>query len=103
MPKNEEKLLEYVYHPEDNPEDFRQVRIIINTNISANNLYVTLEPEVDMTEKDVENVLKYLEKACLKRMDICLWEDCKVIVKNGDDRYSVSLAKDINVTGLTKI
>ena len=103
MPNAEGQLLEYVYHPEDTPEDYRQVRVLLNPAISTNDLHITLEPEVDMTEKDVENVLKYLEKACLKRMNICLWEDCTVILKNGDHQYSVSVAESITVTGLTKI
>lgn len=97
------QMMEYVYHPEDSPEDFRQVRIYLNVESGGAKLSVTLEPEADMTKADVENVLRYLEQASLKRMNICLWTDCTVVVRHEEKKFKVELEGTVSVKELVQI
>ena len=89
MANHQQKIMEYVYHPESLPGEFQPVRIVLEP-ANEGKLSVTLDTEIEMTAKDIEDVLKYLENSSFNRMRINMVEDCVVIVQTGSQRCEAS-------------
>ena len=98
MSKSRSELIEYVYHPEKSPEDFQQVRITFKPSQDGSELLVILESDIEMTYKDIEGILLYLQQATLKRKHISLYEDCKVLVLADGQEYRVTLTEALAVS-----
>ena len=89
MPKMEMQMLEHVYHPENQPEEFRQVRIQYGADSVEEKLMVYLEPESPLSSMDLRNILSYLEKVSFRKSRICLKNDCVVIVQSNGSKTTV--------------
>jgi len=92
------EVIEYVYNPENAPEDFQPVRILLE--MGADKLLIIVESDIEMTKIDIENLLKYLERAVLKRKHITLLNDCDVLVKMDGQKYDVVFEATFSVKNL---
>ncbi|MCL2016428.1 MAG: hypothetical protein FWG68_09310 [Defluviitaleaceae bacterium] len=96
MAKNNpnKEMLEYVYNPEGAPDDFQNVAISIEPFGEEAKILVTLINSVEMTPKDVEGVLEYLEKTMLKRQRLSLADDCVIRIDLNGTTHDITIDAD---------
>ena len=100
-----EKIIEHVYHPNNDETQFCHARITLRPSEDFNDekLIITIEPDREMPRRDAQNVLRYLEKSVIKHMNLVLWTDCLVFVKYEDKEYSLELEGIVRVRKLNLI
>ena len=100
-----EKIIEHVYHPDNDETQFCHARITLrpSEDFGDEKLIIIIEPDKEMPRRDAQNVLRYLEKSVIKRMNLTLWMDCIVFVEYEDKKYSLELEGIVRVRKLNSI
>jgi len=100
---SQNRIVEHVYHPEKSPQEFQSIRINLQADQKGElegRLLVSLDNEAEMTFKDIQDVLVYLEKSVFKRRRINVLEDCDVSLTMPSGTYAVVLDADLAVKEL---
>ena len=97
---------DYVYHPETAPEEIHNIHITIAADKVSDKLLINLDTDIEMSPKDVNDVLKSLTTGLLKRHRINVVEDCRVTINvEGGKCFEATICEDpsIIVKGLVPV
>ena len=83
--------LDYVYYA-DGGEEFRNTHVTVT--ISDEDAYVIVTPEQTMSHSELEGILSNLVTDMLKKMRLCILDDCHVILKQNGQSFKVSLSHE---------
>jgi len=95
--------MEHVYNPENSPQELQSIRISLQADQKGKlegRLLVSLDNEVEMTHKDIQHVLTYLNKSVFTPRRINVFEDCDVNVTMPSGKYTAILGADLAVKEL---
>ena len=82
--------MDYVYTTED--MEFRNLHVELT--VSGSKTVVAITPEHTMTLEELDGVLYDIESDVLKKVRICIMDECQVVVHQDGKDYDVVLTDD---------